>query len=310
MTSVLRLRLFGLVLLSLSPAFASAHSVCFLLSADIVSYYPVLDGVKQAFADAEPGEYSLNSEILNESKGVGENCIASDLVVTIGTIATQYLLEHPNKTPLVSVYVTKSWMDIILKAYPDARILGAVYLDQPPARLMRLSRAIVGEQARVATLVGNVSATMLDGLQQSASDLGMALRSGRFDPDENPVRQLQQVMEGSDLYLVLPDTAEINRNTAKWIIYLSYKYRIPVIGFSPRYSEAGALLSIYSLPNSLGRQVGQMAKSYFLNNDGGSLGFQYPKDFSIQVNDYVQRALGIRPIDQDSLHDRLQAAED
>ena len=50
----------------------------------------------------------------------------------------------------------------------------------------------------------------------------------------------------------------INIATAKWILQLSYRYRVPVIAYSMAYLNGGALAAIYSSPENVGRQTADL----------------------------------------------------
>ena len=75
-----------------------------------------------------------------------------------------------------------------------------------------------------------------------------------IDPDKNPIRQLDPVIKASDVFIPIADSHFINVTTAKWILQLAYRQRVPVIGYSSNYVSAGALASVYSSPKDVAKQ--------------------------------------------------------
>jgi hypothetical protein len=55
-----------------------------------------------------------------------------------------------------------------------------------------------------------------------------------------------------DALLAVPDPLVFNSQTAANILAAAYRRRIPLIGFSPAYTRAGALVSLYSTPDQIG----------------------------------------------------------
>jgi len=298
----------GVTFLFFWLAFATANaatSFCFLLSSDSASYQAVVDNARTTLVLPEPP--AIRTEVLKTA--VSDQCRDADLVVAVGYRASLTLIQNYPDIAFLSVFIPKTSVDNWLAANPSVNLIGAIYIDQPPERLARLAEMIVGSNARVSMLVSEAQSSELDELELALEAESLTLKAGILDVNENPVRQLEEVMADSQLFLVLPDSAEITRNTAKWIIFLSYRFRLPVIGFSEAYAEAGALLSIYSQPAQLGRQLGRLLNRYSQNEGRFSPGFVYPEDFELKVNDSVRRSLNREPIDLDSIHGKLKDAE-
>ena len=93
------------------------------------------------------------------------------------------------------------------------------------------------------------------------------------------------------MFVPLPDSRLINVATAKWILHLSYRYKVPVIAFSKAYLRAGALTAIYSSPENVAMQSVDWFSGEEQNNRSGRL-FS-PTYFSINFNYSVAAHLGI-----------------
>jgi signal transduction histidine kinase len=95
------------------------------------------------------------------------------------------------------------------------------------------------------------------------------------------------------ILLAVPDSTVYNNRTISNILLTAYHQRSPVVGFSPAYVKAGALLALYSTPAQVGQQAGEAAR---LGLATGSLPPPAaPRHFRISTNPYVARSLGIQP---------------
>ena len=100
-------------------------------------------------------------------------------------------------------------------------------------------------------------------------------------------------MKASDIFIAVPDSRLINVATARWILQLSYRHKVPVIAYSKTYLNAGALAAIYSSPENVGMQAAEL----ILSNDTLSAetgGVHLPYYFSVQFNASVAAHLNIR----------------
>ena len=105
----------------------------------------------------------------------------------------------------------------------------------------------------------------------------------------------------------MPDATVYNNRTISNILLTAYHQRSPVVGFSPAYVKAGALLALYSTPAQVGQQAGEAAR---LGLATGSLPPPAaPRHFRISTNPYVARSLGIQLEDPAVLHERLERSE-
>lgn len=183
--------------------------------------------------------------------------------------------------------------------------LSALYLDQPLARQMHLAQLIAPNLKRIGTVVGPNSDARAQAFEQQARALGLEPVVGRLDSSDNPIEVLSPVIEDSDLFLSLPDPTIFNRAAAKWILYITLRKGVPLLGFSARYADAGAVIALYSDTNSLARQAASMLEQA---SDRLPLP-SWPQEFSITINHTAARNLGLNLPSADQLTRRLYAQE-
>lgn len=234
-------------------------------------------------------------------------------VIAIGSKAADHLFDKmPESQPLyVSFIPRQTYRKLLIKYANHQRIkfkkVTAVYLDQPYERQIALARLIAPRAKSIATALGPNSQNDLELLKKAAVSEQLELRYEKLEETDNPIHKLQPLIRNSDIFLSLPDRSVFNRTTAKWVLYISFRQRIPLIGFSKKYVDAGALAAVHSTPEQIGRHTGELIR--------GSLGKkrlpapQHPKYFSVATNDNAAQSLRIKIPTSRELESKLQELE-
>ena len=233
------------------------------------------------------------------------------LVVTVGTKASQYAATMLRNTPVLAIFIPKSSFERIVSELPEnsTRKYSAIFLDQPLHRLVNLGLLLQPQASQIGTVLGPISHQHLETLQQLAKNHPFNLHYRFLGNDDNPVSTLKPVVMASDIFVAVPDQAILNRSVAKWILYLSYSEKIPVIGFSKAYTDAGALASVFSTPENIGHHTGELIGNWLSNQDNTIWQPQYPAYCTVKTNHAVARSLGITLPDKEILRRQLEAME-
>lgn len=231
------------------------------------------------------------------------------LVVTLGLEAAQVLAQANGKAPLLCALLPRSSFARLLRSIGQ-RASGqftALYLDQPLERQLALIRLALPRAKRLGVLLGPESASMLPVLRSRASATGFRLVEAQVDPAQGIFVALKPVLEDSDVLLALPDPAVFGSSSIQNILLSTFRAQVPMVGFSPAYVRAGALLSLHTTPT----QVGVQAAALVLQALGGqSLPASpvEPTDFEVEVNLPVAHALGLS-LQAQTLRQALRAFE-
>jgi ABC-type uncharacterized transport system substrate-binding protein len=289
--------------LALGSAPAAAARVAVVLSDDSAPYQEVYQ-VIQAYLDDTPHEVSrvyaegLTAAALKEAR----------LAVAVGVRAAETLAAFADRPPVLAVLVPRTWYLKTGRARlsDSGRLLAsAIYLDQPFERQVRLIRLAVPEVRRVGVLLGAEQSGLAD-------ELGDALRAQRLGlvhqnlvAGERLSGPLENVLSGADLLLAVPDPLVFNRNTAQSLFLTSYRYRVPVLGYSRSLTRAGALLSLHSSPAQIGHQTAEWINSALQGPAVHLPPPAYPAYSSVSVNEQVARSLGFTLPPEGELEERL-----
>lgn len=228
-----------------------------------------------------------------------------DLIVAVGVSAAQELAMQNLPIPVLAILIPRQAFDKIARQR-DHKLLSAVFLDQPEARQMELIRLAIPDRGRVGVVLGPDSVGSLKSLQAAASEARLGLVAEKISAAEELLPALQRVLAESDVLLAVPDPLVFNKGTVQSLLLTTYRYQDPVIGFSHAYVKAGALASVYTSPEQVGRQAGDIILRVLANRPAWLPPPEYPKYFSVSVNYQVARSLGLSIGDEMSLLQKLK----
>jgi ABC-type uncharacterized transport system substrate-binding protein len=219
------------------------------------------------------------------------------MIVAVGVAAMRGLADARVKAPLLATLVPRA--AYVQQAATGTPAFSAIWLDQPAARLLQLVRLALPGQPRVGVLYGLESRLFeLEFVQADASRIDMSIVGARVNESSRLADTLEKVIGAADVLVALPDPLIYNGNTLQNILTATYRRRIPLIGFSPAYVQAGALLGLYSTPAQLGEQCAETIRGVLAGRPLPAA--QGPRRFTLGFNAGVARALGIA-VDADIL---------
>lgn len=296
-----------LILLTAASLLLSAPSwaagVLLLLSDKSAPYQEVADSFRAQLQHDRP---TVNVAV-EASLARAEDALSADtrLLVSVGMQATQAALALDKRVPILAVLVPKDGFDALV--YPvneEYRPISAIYLDQPYSRQLALIRLAFPERERVGVLLREQERQKLGTLLAAARLQKMQVISELIPKGGEIVPALERLLAASDLLLVLPDALLYNKNDIQGVLLTSYRYRDPMVGYSQALVRAGAIMALYSKPAQIGYHAAEVALRSL--NTGTLPAPQYPKYFTVSVNQQVARSLGIPVSDEIGLQEALQ----
>lgn len=230
-------------------------------------------------------------------------------VVAVGYAAQrgmQELFATTTPPPLLAILVPRLAFERIADpARVQAGTVSAVFLDQPPGRQLDLIRLALPAVHRVGILVSAESRGHSSGLERAARERGMQPVTSLVGPG-GLFAALQMVLADAEVLLALPDPAVFNSQTAANILMAAYRRQVPLVGFSPAYVKAGALLALYSTPTQIGVRGGEVLRQALAGKSMPPP--QWPREFVVAVNQDVARSLGLA-LNEPRLGEQLRQGE-
>lgn len=228
------------------------------------------------------------------------------VVVTIGTQAARSVAARRPAVPVLHTLLPRD----AFEALPDAgngTTPSAIYLDQPEQRQLALLSAALPEQSRIALLSGPHSEQRVRRMAAAAKELRLQVAMERVDHERDIYPALERLLHDSPVLFAQADSTIYNSYTIQNILLTSYRSRAPLIGFSPAYARAGALLALYSTPAQIGRQAAAAVRAILAGR--GLPAPQGPREFEVASNPAVARALGIALDPPDVIAERVRQRE-
>lgn len=230
-----------------------------------------------------------------------------DTLVSIGSQALPEMrARYPDRKAL-HLFVTGDFWREQSTRDPGLGNNTTLVVDQPPRRLLALARLLVPQARALSVVLGPISHKHGTTLDSDAAALGFEPLIGVLRPGDNPIATLSPLLNAAQVAVVLPDSADFNRAAARWLLQLSFRARVPVIGFSRAYTDAGALASVSSTPENIGQQGAELVAER-LAQGLFPPGMLQPRYYTLTTNAAVADALGIALPDTAALHARYAAA--
>lgn len=241
-----------------------------------------------------------------EKLTVAEN---SELVVALGVKALQASSKLKHTTPVLGVFTPLPTFNRLLKqSGRRLGILSAIVLDQPYRRQIELARILLPKARNLGILLGPTSSRYEDFLRESGERSGFSVNVEEVVVSSDLIPKLDKIFESNDALLAIPDPAIYNRETAQPILLTSYRYQMPVFGYSRSYVKAGALAAVFSNATDLATQAAEIAIGA-QQSQSVLPPPQTPKYFSIIINRQVQRSLNLQLADENTIYEQLLKLE-
>ena len=219
----------------------------------------------------------------------------AQVIVPLGSAAFEAVVAAAPEVPVAGALLPRAVFERVRRV-PSVRA-SALFLGQPFARQLAVARKAFPRARRLGVLVGPDSAQALPALVQAAREAGLALIAERGDADRLH-GALRAIVAGADMLLVLPDPMVFNASSIQGILLETYRARIPVIGISPAYTRAGAVLSLSVSPVQLGSETARLVREVV---EGKMPAPRYSEAAEVHVNRQVARSLGLDLPSDDAL---------
>ena len=317
--------LFVLTMTCAAAVTADPIEVFFLVSKPTADYLDVLTTVQEELKEKFPNKYKYQIEFVSETAVqdsiAPQMMTAADLVVPIGTAAADSAYEYKAAqlpvaqanpgVPVVSVLITDSSFSSLANKHfgsvdrAFARQVSSICIDQPTSRSINLAKLLLPKAKKAGVMLGHSSATLKEKLPGSIHAAGMESEFVIVGAKDNPIAKIEPLMRNIDVFIPVPDSRLMNIATAKWILHLSYRHKVPVIAFSRTYVKAGALAAIYSSPQNVAMQAVKWIADYA--TDTGEVGQAHPPEYySMHFNYSVAASLDVPIKTEQFYRQRLQ----
>lgn len=266
---------------------AEAARVLLVTSERSGAHEETLTAIRSALA---PGIPTSDIGVLVPSQVENGTLAGSRIIITIGTEAAQVVTSQSPRQPVLHTLLPRDAYERLPSPTGVGRS-SAIFLDQPVQRQIALITEALPDWRRLALLAGPRSQPLATKLAAAAQEQQLSVSIENISSERDIYPALQRLLADRAVLLALPDSTVFNSYTIQNVLLTSYRHRSPLIGFSPAYVRAGALLGLYSTPAQIGDQAAEAVRSVLAG--GGLPPPQASRRFEVGINQNVAHSLGI-----------------
>ncbi|RJX16667.1 MAG: hypothetical protein C4563_11450 [Desulfobulbus sp.] len=221
-------------------------------------YRKVLEAFRAQLRTGEP-DAQFYYHLIGDDKSLPAAPFALEkrpsLIFALGTRAIAMARETFPTTPLVATMILNG------KQEGQEAPYAAITLRIPPAIHLYWLAKFVPSARRVGILYDpEQSSDLLAAFQQSSEGTGLEIVPVKVNSPGQLQRGLQDISRQADVLLAIPDATVYSGKTAKEVLLFSYRHRIPFVGLSSTWVEAGALYALEADYTFIGHQCAQSAR--------------------------------------------------
>lgn len=287
-----------------SDVIESSTSVDVVLSENTDSYNQVYDGIDEVIKSSG-SNISLHKHYSNEYFN-GHQVSTADLIVAVGTYATKYSFALQIETPILSVFIPKKNFLSLKNSYSSSGngniLAAAIVIEQPMERYSWLVKNMFDtKNLKLGMFVAADSSVATDVRRQLLST-GITPVFEFIDGDIN-INNIKNIIDNSDVIILSPEHLYIPPSKSKWILYMGYREKIPIISYSEPFYRSGASAVLFTDPVAIGKQAADhiimMKKNIVSPNDyvAALPSVIYPDNFVYMINNKVLNTIGWDEVD-------------
>lgn len=297
------IRLVILLLLLLSAGAATAAPVVSLLMGDQkAASVEFAIAFRNALARSAPAIEVRETDVYDEASAASPKAI-----VAVGSQSFQLAIQKSKRVPVVAALLPRYAYERVLQQASGGVATSAVFLDQPEDRQLAMLSLLPGPPETIGVFRSASNVLSHSRLRAGAAKYRLKLREEQVSAEHDLASAIQNMSAHADVILATPDPAIFSPQTIAGILLSAYRSRVPLVGFSPAYTRAGALLSMHTSVPQLAEQTAEMIR---LMVAGGSVPApQAPSDFEVSINRQVARSMGIELPAEAVLVERIKARE-
>lgn len=273
-----------LLLQVLAPRGVCAYDITVVKSDDIKLYNDALEGFENSC--------NCSVKVIDLSRHRGNNIVGDildsspDAVVAIGSKAYR------------TVRSLKTVRLFTMLVYPYKQTkednIWWVSTDIDPDKYLEAAAEILPNIGRIGVIINPaLSGTYSQELLKAGKEKGLQIILKDVPSARDVPAALTSLAGKIDLLIMIPDTTVAAVDSVLSMVSFSYQNKIPLMTFSRKFVEMGALLSLEIDPFDIGKQTGEMAREVLKNGDVKPAPVYFARKARLVINNKIAAKLGI-----------------
>lgn len=177
-------------------------------------------------------------------------------------------------------------------ASDDENITG-ITMAVPPERQITLMKTALPHLKRVGVLYSTAkTGAAVKKASSAAASLGIEIVAEEVGGAKDVPRVIAGMRGRIDAFWMLPDTAVVTPETAEFLLLFSLENKIPILAFSEKYAEKGALMALDIDPFDIGKQAGEAAAKILSGTPPNKIPVENPRNVILVINLKVAGKMG------------------
>lgn len=259
-----------------------------------------IEELKNQVWSAEISEIGISESILTDP--------SDSVIVAIGPLSLTKAIEsnHFPKIPVISVFTSKTSYNEITSGYlKHKHSISAIFADSPLNDQLALITGIYNKKLAIGVILSDSTRYVVDELMGLKADYDVDFQFEFVDELSEISSALASLKrKGIDALLAVPDGNIYTSKSLKHLLVSSYRGGQTIVGFSENIVRAGALASVYYLPNHIAIDCSETIKGYF--NLGRLKEPSHSNNFNVAVNRTIARSMNLYKNDPNELVERVK----
>lgn len=291
-----RLFLISLIILStflfsfLSTNDGYAAEIAVIKSKDIASYNQALEGFR-AVSSANLKVYDMKGDLMEGYRIIDEiRSEKPDMILTIGVKAARVVKEKVGDIPVVFCMV----MNPEKYGIKGPNITG-VSLKISAKKQFDNAKLVIPGIGRIGVIYDpQKTGGIIEEAVRIAKGSGLDLVAYKVNSEKEVARALRDIINRVDALWMIADPTVVTKDSFRYILITLFDNNIPLISFSERSVEAGALLSLEPDYKVIGQQTGMLANRIIEGANPQNLPIESPKRFRLSINLNIAQKIGLK----------------
>jgi len=277
---------------ALMPAQGDATlKIAVVLSRDVAPYREAVRGFEDVLKQSRHSYklHEFSSDGVAAARGtLGEKIRARepDLILTVGSAATQLISEEIRDLPIVFSMVLPSSGSRSLEELREARpnVTGASMEIPVRTQFVKL-KEVLPTAKRIGVLYNpDVSGPIIEEAAEIARDLGLELVPLAVTCEKDVLAAISSLARNVDVLWSVADSTVFSEQGLRQILLETLRNRTPFVGLSPSFVKAGALLAFSTDYRDLGRQAGEQSLRILVGEDVSRIPMTDPRQLLLSIN--------------------------
>jgi len=262
-------------------------AVAVITNNEVEAYAQALEGIREVLPNVQVwdarDEERLRENLTRKAPALAI-ALGSGAAAALGRVA-------PHELTLVTGVVLES--NLGSDSNLSSRFRTAVTVDLPPEVLLKEIAELFPGRTRIGVIRGPMQTDAnMTAFERAARRIGFAVEVAICQYPRDVVEVFLKLKSRADLVWCPPNAQLYNSATLKPLLIASLTRRLPIIGFSEQFVQAGALVGGFADFVEVGRQTAALALRLVRNEAVPSR--QEARKFRFAYNQRVARMLGVR----------------